>query len=86
MAGPGHLEQLAGLGLDALGRVEDHDRGIGGRQHPVGVLGEVAVAGGVQQVAHRVSVGELQDGRGDRDPPLLLHGQVVGGGPAAGTP
>ena len=40
------LEQLEGLRLDALGRVEDHDRGVGGGQHPVGVLGEVAVARG----------------------------------------
>ena len=48
-----HLEQLQRLGLDALGRVEHHDRGVGRGQHAVGVLGEVAVAGGVEQVDAR---------------------------------
>ena len=48
--GSAHVEQLQGLRLDALGRVQHHDRGVGCRQHPVGVLGEVAVARGVQQV------------------------------------
>ncbi len=37
-------------GLDALGGAEHHHRGVGGGQHPVGVLGEVAVARGVEQV------------------------------------
>ena len=54
-AGPAHLEQLERLRLDALGRVEHHDRGVGGGQHPVGVLGEVAVARGVEQVERRES-------------------------------
>ena len=44
------LEELERLRLDALGRVEHHDRGVGRGQHPVGVLGEVAVAGRVEQV------------------------------------
>ena len=73
------LEELQRLRLDALGRIEHHDRGVGGRQHPVGVLGEVAVAGGVEQVQHRVAVRELQHGRGDRDASLLLHLHPVGG-------
>ena len=38
------LEQFAGLGFDALRTVEHHDRGVGCREHAVGVLGEVAVA------------------------------------------
>ena len=76
---PAHVEQLQGLGLDALGRVEDHDRGVGGGQHPVGVLREVAVARGVEEVDHAVAVGELQDRGGDRDAPLLLERHPVGG-------
>ena len=67
------LEQLERLGLDALGRVEHHHRGVGRGQHPVGVLGEVAVAGGVEQVHDVVAVGELQHRRGDRDAALLLQ-------------
>ena len=70
---PADLEQLERLRLDALGRVEHHDRGVGRGQHPVGVLGEVPVAGGVEQVDDVVAVGELQHGRGDRDAPLLLE-------------
>src|SRR5699024_8772914 len=51
---------------------------------PVGVLGEVRVAGGVDEVEHCVPVFELQRGRGDRDPAVLLHLHPVGdGGPAA---
>jgi hypothetical protein len=30
----GHLEQPQGLRLDAPGRVEQHDRGVGGGEHP----------------------------------------------------
>ena len=76
-----HLEQLERLRLDALGGVEHHDRGVGGRQHPVGVLGEVAVARGVEQVEHVVAVRELQHRRGDGDAALLLHLHPVGGDP-----
>ena len=57
--------------------------GVGGRQHPVGVLGEVAVARGVEQVEHRVPVRELEHRRRDRDAALLLHLHPVGGDPAA---
>ena len=80
-----HLEQLEGLGLDALGRVEHHHRGVGGGEHPVGVLGEVAVTGGVEQVHDAVAVRELQHGRGDRDAALLLERHPVrrGRAPAA---
>ena len=77
------LEQLEGLRLDALGGVEHHHRGVDGGEHPVGVLGEVAVAGGVEQVDDAVAVGELQHGRGDRDAALLLELHPVRGGRAA---
>ena len=47
------------------------------RQHPVGVLGEVAVAGGVDEVDHVVAVDELQRRRRDRDAARLLHRHPV---------
>ena len=75
-----HLEQLAGLGLHALGRVNDHHRAVGGHEGAVGVLGEVLVARGVQDVDAVALVLELHDGRGDRDAALLLNLHPVGGG------
>ena len=68
-----HLEQLAGLALDAARRVEHHDHRVDRGKDPVGVLGEVAVTGRVEQVQDVVAIGELEHGRGDRDAPLLLH-------------
>jgi hypothetical protein len=45
-----HLEQLHRLGLEALGRIHEHDRGVHGGEHAVRVLGEVGVARGVEEV------------------------------------
>ena len=56
------LEELAGLGLDALAGVDDHDHGIHRRQHAVGVLGEILVAGGVEEIDAVAVVIELQNG------------------------
>ena len=79
------LEELEGLRLEPLAGVDQHHRGVDRRQHPVGVLGEVAVAGGVDEVDHVVAVDELQRGRGDRDAARLLHRHPVGhrGAPVA---
>jgi hypothetical protein len=66
------LEQLAGARLDALGGVDHHDRGVDGGQRAVGVLGEVLVAGRVEQVEHRAAVLEVHHRGGDRDAALLL--------------
>lgn len=44
------LKKLFGLGLDALGAVDDHDRGVGGHKGTVGILREVLVAGGIEDV------------------------------------
>ena len=71
--GSADLEQLERLGLDALGGVEDHDDGVDAGEDPVRVLGEVAVAGRVEQVDDVVAVGELEDGRADRDAPLAFQ-------------
>jgi hypothetical protein len=67
------LEQLHGLRLKALGRIHEHHGAVHGGENPVGVLGEVRVAGGVQQVDHGVPVGELQGGRADGNAAVLLH-------------
>ena len=76
------FEKLSGLRLDAFGRVDDHDRGVDGREHPVGVLGEILVAGRVEQVDHITVVVELQDGGGDRDAALLFQFHPIArGGP-----
>ena len=64
---------LQRLRLDALGRVEHHHHGVDAGEHAVGVLGEVAVAGRVEQVDDVVAVRELQHGRADRDAPLALE-------------
>jgi len=72
-----HLEELHGLGLEALGRVHQHDHRVHRGEHPVGVLGEVGVARGVDEVHDHAVVLEL-DGRGaDRDAALLLHAHPV---------
>ena len=75
-----HLEQLQRLRLEALRGVDQHDGGVDRGQHAVGVLGEVGVAGGVDQVDHVVdrpepggAVVELQRGGADRDAAGLLH-------------
>ena len=72
-AAAAHLEELARLRLDALGGVDHHEDRVDRRQHAVGVLREVLVAGRVQQVHDPPAVVELQHGRADRDPALLLE-------------
>jgi hypothetical protein len=76
------LEELAGLGLDALARVDHHEDRVDRGQDAVGVLGEVLVAGRVEEVDRVAVVVELQDGRADRDAraALQLH-PVRGRGP-----
>ncbi len=66
------LEQLQRLRFDALGGVQHHDRGVGGRQRAVGVFGEVLVAGRVQQVEHQAGVVEGHGAGRDRDAALAL--------------
>ena len=74
------LEELPRLGLDALGRVDDHDGGVRRHQGPVGVLGEVLVAGGIQNVDAVALVFKLHDAGGDGDAPLLFQLHPVRGG------
>ena len=76
------LEQLPGLRLHALGAVDDHDGGVGGHEGAVGVLGEVLVAGGVQDVDAEAVVLKLHHGGRDGNAALLFDLHPVGGGGA----
>ena len=82
VAQPADLEQLQGLGLDPLGGVQNHDRGVGGRERAVGVFREVLVARGVQQVEHQACVVEGHDAGRDGDPALAFDLHPVRPGPA----
>ena len=66
------LHQLARLRLDALGAVDDDDDRIDGRERAVGVLCEVLVAGGVENIDLASRVFEAHHGRGDRDSALAF--------------
>ena len=68
-----NFEQFDGLCLNALGRVDDHDGAVGGHQGAVGILGEVLVAGGVQDVDALALVVELQNRRCNADSALFLN-------------
>ena len=76
------LEQLPGLGLHALGAVDDHDGGVGGHEGAVGILGEVLMAGGVQNVDAEAVVLKLHHGGRDGNAALLFDLHPVGGGGA----
>ncbi len=76
------LEQLAGLRLDALGRVDHHHRRVDGGQGAVGVLAEVFVARGVEQIEGAAGVVEGHHRSGHRDAALLLDLHPVRARPA----
>ena len=74
------LEQLAGLGLDALGGIDHHHGGIRRRQGAIGVFRKVFMAGRVQQVEDGVLVFERHHRAGDTDAAFLLDLHPVGFG------
>ena len=71
-------EQLSGLRLNALRRVDDHYGGIGRHQRPVGVLREVLVARGIKDVDAVTVIFKLHHRRGDGNSSLLLQFHPVG--------
>ncbi|MPM44841.1 hypothetical protein SDC9_91523 [bioreactor metagenome] len=73
-----HFKELAGLSLHALGSVDDHDGGVGRHEGAIGVLGEVLVAGGVQNINAVALVLELHHRGGNRNAPLLFYFHPVG--------
>ena len=78
------FHQLDGAFFHALGHVDHHQRAVHRGEHAVGVLAEVGVAGGVEQVDDAALVGELHHRGGDRDAALLLQRHPVRGGVAGG--
>ena len=80
------FEQLAGLRLDPLGRVDHHDGGIDRGQRAIGVFGKIFVARRVEQVEGDgfpvAGPLERHDRRGDGDAALLLDLHPVGAGAA----
>ena len=77
---PADLHQLARLRLDALRSVDDDDDRIDGRERAVGVLCEVLVAGGVENIDLASRVFEAHHGRGHRNASLALDLHEVGRG------
>ena len=72
------LEELARLRLDALGRVDDHDGAVRRHKRAVGVLGEVLMAGGVENVDAVAVIFKLEHGRRDGNAALLFQLHPVG--------
>src|SRR5690606_24156944 len=84
VAQPAHLHQLDRAFLDALGHVDHHQRAVHRGEHAVGVLAEVGVAGGVEQVDDAPGVRELHHRGRHRDAALLLQRHPVRSGAAGG--
>ena len=74
------LEELDGLRLHALGRVDEHHGAVRRDEHAVGVLREVLVAGGIQNVDVEAVELKLHRRGGDGDAALLLDLHPVAGG------
>ena len=72
------LEQLDGLGLNTLGSVNNHDRAVGRHEGTVGILREVLMSRGVQDVNAVVVILKLHNGRGNGNTSLLLDLHPVG--------
>ena len=77
------LEQFAGARLDALGRVDHHHRRVDRGQRAIGVLGEVLVAGRVEQVEDAIAIFEGHHRGDDGNAALALDAHPVGAGLAA---
>ena len=66
------LQQPDRLGLDAVGGVDHHERGVHRREHAVGVFRKILVPRRIQQIDDAVAVFHLHDGRRDRNAALLF--------------
>ncbi len=77
-----HLEEFTRLRLDTFGSVDHHQRGVHGREHTVGVLGEIFMSGSIEQVDRIALVVELQHRGADRDTTLFFELHPVAGGGA----
>ena len=75
---PANFEQLSGLTFDALAGVDDHDGRIDRGKRAVGVVGEVLVAGCVQEVEDVGAIFESHHRSGHRNAALALDLHPVG--------
>src|SRR5574343_483547 len=78
------VQQLDRLRLDAVDRVDDHDRRVDGSQRAVCVFRKVLVARRVEQVDHALAVRKVHDRRGHRNAALLFQLHPVRGRVARG--
>jgi len=78
-----HGHELACLGLDTLGTIDDDDGGVYGREGSESVFGKVLVAWGVEDVDLVVAVVKLHDRRCHGDTALLLDIHPVARGSLA---
>ena len=72
------LEQFAGARLDALCRVDHHDRRIDRAQGAIGIFGKVFVAGSVEEIIDAAAIFEGHHRGDDGDPALALDAHPVG--------
>jgi len=79
------FEEFSRLRLDALRRVDQHHRAVRRGQRAVGVLTEVVVARGVEDVHAQSRMIEGHHGAADRDAALLFERQPVAGRVAGGA-
>src|SRR5690606_30742376 len=79
------VEELPRLLLDALSVVEEHDGAVRGDERPVRILGEILVAGSIEEVDLVAAELELEHARGHGDAALLLELHPVRRGVARGT-
>ena len=72
---PADLKQLLRLAFHALGPVNHHDRGVDGGEGAIGVLGEIRVTGGVDQIEAELAVvkGHGRGGYGNAPIRFDLH-------------
>ncbi len=66
------LEQLSGLCLDALCRVNDHDRSICCHQRAVGILRKILVSGRIENIDAAAVIFKLHDRRSHGNSALLF--------------
>ena len=82
MAHCANLKELARLGLNTLCGINDHNGTVRSHQGAVGVLREILMARGIQNVNAKTAVLELHDRGGNGNTSLLFDFHPVGGGGA----
>ena len=73
VAQPAYIHEFDGPLFNALGAVNYHQGRINRRERPIGILGEILVAGCVQQIHDAIIEGELHHRGGHGNAALLLQ-------------